>query len=68
MNTANVCRVYDTGHGAFIYSYMGNTPRYLKNDGTFENPEYRTCNGDPVKWKLHIGEYKELKFSEDLMK
>lgn len=66
INTANVCIVYDTGHGAFIYAYMSSNPRYLKQDGTFHNPDYRTCNGDPVSWSPHIGNHKDLKFFEGL--
>ena len=64
LNTAHVCAVHDTGHGAFIYEYCGSTPRYLKADGTFDNPKYMTCNGDPVSWKPHIGDHKTLKFLE----
>lgn len=62
INTSRICTVYDTGQGAFIYDYIGSIPRYLKSDGTFDNPEYRTCNGDPVSWKPHIGDSTNLRF------
>ncbi len=62
INTCNVKKVYDLGNGPFVYEYSGNTPRYLMDNGTFENPTYRTCNGDPQSWRIHEGDISDLKF------
>ena len=60
LNTARVCTVYDVGNGPFICAYASTVPRYLKRDGTFENPNYRSCNGDPASWAPHIGDIDSL--------
>lgn len=59
--------VYNTGNGCYIHSYVGSKPRYLKRDGTLENPYFREYNGDPVSWKKHIGDINDLVFAEDEM-
>ena len=59
-----VRKVYNTGHGPFIYAWSGDVPRYLASDGTFQNPKYRTCNGDPVSWKIHRGLLQNLELKQ----
>lgn len=64
LSWAKIKKVYDTGNGPFIYDHIGNTPRYLKRDGSFENPDYRVCSGDAVSWMPHIGVVKDLNWKE----